>query len=89
MDQEIHNADAFRQKTVGKCLFVRVELPAGGQPSEEVKQLLEKYHISGVPTAVLLSPDGNEITRFRYQQITPEEYANLVLNAAKKSSKQN
>ncbi len=88
MDREIHNSDEFRQKTVGKCLFVRVELPAGGQPTDEVKQLLENYHISSVPTAVLLSPDGEEITRFRYQQIAPSDYADLLLNAAKKASKQ-
>ena len=88
MDREIHNSDEFRQKTVGKCLFVRVELPAGGQPTDEVKQLLENYHISSVPTAVLLSPNGEEITRFRYQQIAPSDYADLLLNAAKKASKQ-
>jgi protein disulfide-isomerase len=86
MDREIHNADEFRQKTVGKCLFVRIELPAGGQPSEEIKQLLEKYHVSSVPTAILLSPDGEEITRFRYQQIAPADYADLLLKAAKREA---
>lgn len=86
MDQELHNADEFRQKTVGKFLFVRIELPAGSQPSDEVKQLLAKYHVTGVPTAILLSPDGAEISRFRYQQITPEAYAELLLKAQKSTS---
>jgi protein disulfide-isomerase len=81
MDREIHNQDAFRQKTVGKMLFVKVDLPAGSQPNEVTKSLLETYHVRGVPTVVVLSPDGNELARFRYQQMTPEQYADIVLTA--------
>jgi protein disulfide-isomerase len=82
MDREIHNQDAFRQKTVGKLLFVKIDLPAGTQPSEGVKNLIEKYKVNGVPTVVILSPSGDELGRFRYQQMPPEEYADAVLQVA-------
>ena len=82
MEKEIHNQDGFRQKVVGKFLFVKVDIPAGSPPSDETKALLEKYAIRGVPTVVILSPEGKELARFRYQQATPEEYAELVLEAA-------
>jgi thiol:disulfide interchange protein len=82
MDREIHNQDAFRQKTVGKFLFVKIDLPAGTQPNEKIKTLLDTYHIQGVPTVIILSPDGQELSRFRYQQMTPDQYADVVLEAA-------
>ena len=81
MDREIHNQDAFRQKTVGKLHFVKIDLPAGTQPPEKIKSLLDTYHIQGVPTVVILSPDGQELARFRYQQISPDQYADAVLEA--------
>ena len=83
MDREIHNQDAFRQKTVGKFLFVKIELPAGSQPSEKIKTLLDAYHVQGVPSVIILSSDGQELARFRYQQMTPDHYADLVLEASK------
>jgi protein disulfide-isomerase len=79
MDREIHNQDAFRQKTVGKVLFVKIDLPAGTQPSEKIRNLLDTYKVHGVPTVVILSPSGDELGRFRYQQMPPEEYADAVL----------
>jgi protein disulfide-isomerase len=89
MDREIHNQDAFRQKTVGKFLFVKVDLPAGTQPSEKVRTLIDTYKVHGVPTVVILSPAGEELGRFRYQQMTPEEYADAVLTAASSQQKKN
>lgn len=86
MEKDIHSQDAFRQKTVGKFIFVKVDLPAGTQPDEATKKLLSDYNIRGVPAVVILSPDGQELGRFRYQQIPPGQYADLVLQAASKSS---
>lgn len=83
MDREIHNQDAFRQMTVGKVLFVKIDLPAGTQPSEKVRNLLEKYKVNGVPTVVILSPTGDELGRFRYQQMPPEDFAEAVLKVAR------
>ena len=83
MDREIHNQDAFRQKTVGKFLFVKIDLPAGSQPSEKIKTLLDAYHVQGVPSVIILSSDGQELARFRYQQMNPDHYADLVLEASK------
>ena len=88
MDREIHNQDAFRQKTVGKMLFVKVDLPAGSQPNETTKALLDTYHVHGVPTVVILSSDGEELARFRYQQMPPEQYADIILAAATRSQEQ-
>ena len=82
MDREIHNQDGFRQKTVGRFLFVKVDLPAGAQPNEKVQKLIDRYKVHGVPTVVILSPAGDELARFRYQQMAPEEYADAVLTAA-------
>ena len=82
MDREIHNQDAFRQKTVGKMLFVKVDLPAGSQPNARTKALLESYKVQGVPTVLILSSSGEELGRFRYQQISPEVYADEVLKVA-------
>ena len=79
MDREIHNQDAFRQKTVGKMLFVKIDLPAGAQPNEKTKSLLETYKVQGVPTVLILSPTGEELGRFRYQSMSPEAYAEAVL----------
>jgi protein disulfide-isomerase len=81
MDRELHNQDAFRQKTVGKFLFVKIDLPAGTQPAEKIQALLDTYHIQGVPTVIIISPDGQELARFRYQQMTPDQYADTVLEA--------
>ena len=81
MEKELHEQDSFRQKLVGKFLFVKVDLPAGAQPSENVKNLMKKYNIRGVPTVLILSPEGQELARFRYQKIEPEAYADLVVNS--------
>jgi len=70
---------------VGKFLFVHVDLPAGSAPNEQTKALLETYHVKGVPTVLIVSPDGEELARFRYRQIPPEEYADIVIEAAGKS----
>ena len=69
--------------TVGKVLFVKIDLPAGTQPSEKVRNLLEKYKVNGVPTVVILSPTGDELGRFRYQQMPPEDFAEAVLKVAR------
>jgi protein disulfide-isomerase len=82
MEKEFHNQDAFRQKVVGKFLFVKIDLPAGSPPSDATKELLEKYKIKGVPTVVIISPEGSELARFSYQQALPEQYAEIVLEAA-------
>lgn len=82
MEKELHNHDDFRQKMVGKFLFVHVDLPAGSKPNEETQALLETYHVRGVPTVLILSPEGEEVARFRYRQIPPEEYADTVIEAA-------
>ena len=82
MDREIHNQDGFRQKTVGKMLFVKIDLPAGREPNEKTKNLLETYKVQGVPTVIILSPSGEELGRFRYQQMSPEDFAEAVLKAA-------
>lgn len=82
MDREIHNQDSFRQKTVGRFLFVKVDLPAGTAPSEKTKKLIDTYKIHGVPTVLVLSPSGEELARFRYQHISPEQYADVIIEAA-------
>ncbi len=87
MEKELHNQDGFRQKVVGKFLFVKVDIPAGSPPSDATKALIETYSVRGVPSVVILSPEGKELARFRYQQATPEEYADLVLEAAYPSQK--
>jgi len=84
MDKEIHNQDSFRQKMVGKFIFVRVDLPAGSPPTDKVKELLSSYHVKGVPTVLVISPDGNELSRFRYRQISPEAYADVVIESIEK-----
>jgi thiol:disulfide interchange protein len=40
---------------------------------------MKKYNVIGVPTVLILSPEGQEIARFRYQKIAPEVFADLVL----------
>lgn len=82
MDREIHNQDAFRQKTVGKFIFVKIDLPAGSQPSDALRKTLNTYQIQGVPSVIILSADGEELARFRYQQMSPDLYADLVLKAS-------
>ena len=69
MDQDIHNQDAFREKMIGRVLFVKVDLPGGVRPDKKTEELLKKYDVVGVPTVVLLSPTAQELGRFRYQQI--------------------
>ena len=82
MDREFHSQDAFRQKMVGKVLFVKVDLPAGSPPNERAGILMGRYRVQGVPTVLILSPSGEELGRFRYQQMPPEEYAEAVLKVA-------
>lgn len=86
MEKDIHSQDTFRQKTVGKFIFVKIDLPAGSQPDDATKKLLSTYNIRGVPAIIILSPEGQELGRFRYQQIPAGQYADLVLQAASKSS---
>lgn len=81
MDKDLHNTDDFRQLLVGKIVFVKADLPAGTRPDERIQKLMSTYHVRGVPTVIILSPDLKEITRFQYQQIQPKEYAQLVLQA--------
>lgn len=81
MEEEIHNQDAFRQKLVGKLIFVKIDLPLGTQPDEATRKLLQQYNVKGVPSIIILSPEGTELARFRYQQISPDQYADLVSKA--------
>lgn len=79
LEKEIHEQDNFRQKVVGKFIFVKIDLPAGMQADEKTKELMQKYAVLGVPTIIIVSPEGQEIARFRYQKIAPEAFADQVL----------
>ena len=79
MDQEIHSQKAFIDKMQGKCIFVSIDIPAGGQMDTATQQLFSQYKIRGLPTAIALSPDLKELGRFGYTHIRPDQYADMLL----------
>ena len=55
-------AGAFRDPEVSRTgeQFVKLKADLSGDLSEEVKSLVERYQIRGVPAVLFLGPDGSE-----------------------------
>jgi protein disulfide-isomerase len=67
MQKEVFSTDAFKKFADSDILFVKLDFPKSREQADEVKtrnrSLAEKYNIEGFPTLVVLSPQGEELSR--------------------------
>jgi len=76
-------AGAFRDPNVIRTgqQFVKLKADLSGNLSEEVKSLVERYQIRGVPTVVFLGPDGSETGSRVLTAISGEDLARHMREA--------
>jgi len=80
MEDKIYSSPDFTNMVNDKFVFIRLLLPRSGNTPKETQELLERFHISGIPVAVILSSDGTkEIARFGYTRMPPKVYAEHIL----------
>jgi thiol:disulfide interchange protein DsbD len=68
-----------------KFLMIKVDLTKKGGP--DPVQLLDKYHVKGVPTVIFLDSRGNEIEELRILDFMPAEEFLIRMHEALKDSK--
>lgn len=82
MEEKIYSTKEFQNIVANKLVFVQLLVPKSGEPSKEMKSLLNRFHIEGIPTTIVLSSDGSkEIARFGYTRMPPKAYAEHVLES--------
>lgn len=65
MRKNVFSKKEFVDAASKKFILVELDFPKGDKAVAEKNQpLAEKYKIEGFPTVVLLTPEGNEFTRF-------------------------
>ncbi len=82
MEEKIYSTTEFTQAVQGKFIFIKVILPRSGQMPNETKELVDRFHITGIPAVVILSSDGSqELARFSYTRAPAKSYAEEVLKS--------
>lgn len=82
MHQEIFSSPDFAQAVGSNFVFVEVDFPMNKQlPSDVAQQnamLKQKYGITGYPTVIILSSDGNFIAETGYRPGGGKAYADYL-----------
>lgn len=65
MGKEVFSKKEFVEKASKKFILVKIDIPnKDPKLKEQNSKVLEKYKVQGVPTVVLLNPEGKEFDRF-------------------------
>lgn len=81
LEKEIHSSPLFIQKTKDKFVFVTIDIPKEQtQADPEIRDLMMKYQVYGVPVILILSPSMEKLGQLSYQNISPEDFAELTLS---------
>ena len=80
LEKEIHSSPLFIQKVHDKFIFTQINVPKEQTELDpELRDLMLKYEVYGVPVILILSPSGQKMGQLSYQSIAPEEFAELAL----------
>ena len=78
LEKEVFSQDAFKDFAKEKLVCVLVDFPRSIEQTREQKQqnwnLATKYGIKGYPTIIILSADGELVSKTGYLQGGPEKY---------------
>ena len=87
MDREVFSKDAWKAWAATGVVVAVVDIPANAEDAPDaVLALAKKFGVEGVPTYVLLSPEGEEIGRLGWSRdATPETFAGRIRAAVVES----
>lgn len=78
LDEEVFSKSAFQEYADSELVLVEIDFPRGKEQSaalkEQNKALAEKYEVRGFPSIVLLSPEGELMSRTGYRPGGAEAY---------------
>lgn len=84
LDREVFEKPEFSKLAGDKFIFVLLDQPKRqSQPAElsaTITQLQQKYHITGLPTVVLIDSSERVISELGYQAGGPTAYAKTLLS---------
>lgn len=84
LEQEVLSKPEFKTALNGKFQLVYIDNPQNKEVlSDRAKvenpKLVKKYEVRGYPSALILSPEGEQIGRTGYKKGGPEKYAEMLL----------
>jgi len=80
LEKEIQSSPDFIQKVHDKFIFVRIDIPKEQTDADpEIRDLMMKYEVYGVPVILLLTPSLEKLGQLSYQTISPQDFADLAL----------
>ncbi len=84
LEQEVFEKPDFAQEMGDKMVFVFLDYPMRFKldpaTAEQNKKLKEQYQVSGYPTVVLISPEGEQLGRTGYLPGGPRAYSSHLMN---------
>jgi thioredoxin-related protein len=90
-DKNILSQDAFSQHVENKFVFVKIDFPLKKKLPLDTQNrnhaLKQRFHVKGVPTVVVTSPDLRSITQLGYLRVSPEDYAQHLLTSIQNQDK--
>jgi hypothetical protein len=84
LESKLFATQEFKTYAAGNLALVRISLPKsrGSDPVVNARfDLAKRMAVNGVPTAVLLRPNGTEIGRFGYADCSAEQYIEAIRQA--------
>ncbi|MFC5050641.1 thioredoxin family protein [Rubritalea spongiae] len=74
MDKKVFSKKEFLEKAQEHYILVKIDIPQGDKElSKKNEKVLDEYEVTGVPTVVLLDPQGKEFSRFSASQFNTVE----------------
>jgi len=84
LDSDIYGSAVFKQFAKNEVIPVQIDFPKKTQlptaTATQNRRLKAHYQIEGLPSIVLLKPDGSYIGRGGYQDIPPAQFVDAIRN---------
>ncbi len=74
LEKNVFKKKAFKAYAKSDLICVELDFPSNGKAKKGLKELAKKYKVTGYPTLVILDPEGNQIGRAGYEDMSAEKY---------------
>ena len=78
LDREVFSQDAFKKYAAENLVCVLLDFPRSKQLDQQLREqnekLRKKFHVTGFPTVIILSPTGDKVAETGYQPGGAEKY---------------
>lgn len=82
LEREVLDMPEFANALNNQFLFLKADFPNPSEPaiaSSQYKPLMDRYHVDGFPTLVVVNAKGDELFTMGYEAGGPQKYAEKLL----------